>query len=109
MNLINGIGVLEGEGKPNPLLKEMEKDGTLTKLIEIFRNDKYKDKEINSYAAGSIGYLFKATQIPSEIGSLIIIHLKDIIINNTQSLQTSNSLLALNCLSECECILNYGI
>ncbi|KAA6361776.1 MAG: hypothetical protein EZS28_042697 [Streblomastix strix] len=49
--IIYSIGELEGEGKPNPLLKEMEKDGTLTKLIEIFRNDKYKDKDIKAWAA----------------------------------------------------------
>ncbi|KAA6356296.1 MAG: hypothetical protein EZS28_048177, partial [Streblomastix strix] len=44
MKIIYGIGELEGEGKPNPLLKVMEKDGTLTKIIEFFRNDKYKNK-----------------------------------------------------------------
>ncbi|KAA6384450.1 MAG: putative CAMK family protein kinase [Streblomastix strix] len=42
------------EGKPNPLLKEIEKDGTLSKLIEIFRNDKYLNKYINTYAAQKI-------------------------------------------------------
>ncbi|KAA6315835.1 MAG: hypothetical protein EZS28_055355, partial [Streblomastix strix] len=34
----------KGERKPNPLYKEMKKDGTLTKLIEIFQNDKYGNK-----------------------------------------------------------------
>jgi hypothetical protein len=48
MRIIYGIGSLEGEEKPNPLLKEMEKDGTLSKLIEIFQNDKYKYKDINT-------------------------------------------------------------
>ncbi|KAA6394780.1 MAG: hypothetical protein EZS28_009690, partial [Streblomastix strix] len=74
------IGELEGEGKPHPLLKEMENDGTLTKLIEIFQNDKYNNKDINLQSACSIGYLYKATPIPIEFGSSIIIHLKDYII-----------------------------
>ncbi|KAA6371087.1 MAG: hypothetical protein EZS28_033386, partial [Streblomastix strix] len=107
MEIIYGIGQLEGEGKPNPLLKEMEKDGTLTKLIEIFRNDKYKDKDINTFAACSIGMLFKATQIPSEIGPFIIIHLKDYIIKPNHFI-SSNSFLALCCIAECEQII-YGI
>ncbi|KAA6355074.1 MAG: hypothetical protein EZS28_049399 [Streblomastix strix] len=88
MKLINGIGELEGEGKPNPLLKEIEKDGTLTKLIEIFRNDKYQIKDIKSFAACSIGFLFKAMSVPSEIGSQIIILLKNFIINNIQSIKS---------------------
>ncbi|KAA6354294.1 MAG: hypothetical protein EZS28_050179, partial [Streblomastix strix] len=77
MQIINLNGELEGEGKQNPLLNEMEKDGTLTKLVEIFQNDKYEDKDINLIAADTIGCLQKAVPLPPEIGPFIIILLKD--------------------------------
>jgi hypothetical protein len=49
--LIYSIGYLEEDGKPNPLREEMEKDGTLIKLIEIFSNKTFKIKIINSNSA----------------------------------------------------------
>ncbi|KAA6380130.1 MAG: hypothetical protein EZS28_024342, partial [Streblomastix strix] len=101
MKIFYGIGELEGEGKPNPLLIEMEKDGTLTKLIEIFKNDKYKDKETNTQAACSIGLLFKAIPIPTEIGSQIIIHIKDNIENDSAQ-NFVQSFATLSFLVECK-------
>ncbi|KAA6389448.1 MAG: hypothetical protein EZS28_015027 [Streblomastix strix] len=91
------------EGKPNPLLKEMERDGTLTKLIEIFNNDQFNNKEIKTQAACSIGQLYKATQLPSEIGFKIFVHLKDNIIRDNSSLST-RSLPSLICLAEYQCM-----
>jgi hypothetical protein len=63
---------LEGKGKPNPLLKEMERDGTVIKLVEVFQNDKYENKDINVWSACSVGRLYKATQVPSEFGPTIV-------------------------------------
>lgn len=47
----------------------------LAKLIEILNNDSYEDQRINSFAALTIGLLFKNTPIPNEIGLTIINHL----------------------------------
>ncbi|KAA6395345.1 MAG: hypothetical protein EZS28_009125 [Streblomastix strix] len=94
---------LQGEGNPNPLLKEMDKDGTLTKLIEIFRNDKLKDININTYAACSIGRLFKAIPIPSYIGPFIIIFLKDLSIDPDLDL-SCQAIITLSFLAECACV-----
>lgn len=44
----HAFGYIEVEGKPNQLLNKMEKDGTTDKLIEIFNNNKYKDKNIKT-------------------------------------------------------------
>ncbi|KAA6371697.1 MAG: hypothetical protein EZS28_032776 [Streblomastix strix] len=99
--LIYTVGYFEGEGNPNPLLKEMEKDGTLTKIIEIFKNDKYENKDINACAACSIGYLFKASPLPSEFGQSIISNLQDLTQSDNIILQ-SDSVLALSLLAQCE-------
>ncbi|KAA6395784.1 MAG: hypothetical protein EZS28_008693 [Streblomastix strix] len=104
MKIIFGIGQLEGEGKPNPLLKEMDKDGTLTKLVEIFQNEKYQNKQIIVYAACSIGRLFKATELPQEFGQSVIINLlKDLSLLADRNL-SDQSLFTLICLAECEYI-----
>ncbi|KAA6370590.1 MAG: hypothetical protein EZS28_033883 [Streblomastix strix] len=104
MKIIIGIGQLEGEGKPNPLLKEMDKDGTLRKLVEIFQNEKQLNKQIIVYAACSIGRLFKATELPQEFGQSIIINLlKDLSLLADRNL-SDQSLFTLICLAECESI-----
>ncbi|KAA6397283.1 MAG: hypothetical protein EZS28_007189 [Streblomastix strix] len=92
---------VEEEGKPNPLREEMEKDGCLKKLLNVFNNTGFKDKEINSNAAISIGYLFKAIPIPIEYGSDIINHLK-IKINHLNPFIVDNSLSALISLAQCQ-------
>ncbi|KAA6360995.1 MAG: hypothetical protein EZS28_043478, partial [Streblomastix strix] len=102
MRIIFAIGFLEGEGKPNPVLNKMEKDGTLTKLIEIFQNNKYGNKDVNAYAAYSIGRLFKATPIPFKFGNAIIIFLKD----NTQN--AGDAITTLSLLAECQNIFKFG-
>ncbi|KAA6396561.1 MAG: hypothetical protein EZS28_007913 [Streblomastix strix] len=66
--ILNGIGQLKGEGKQNPLFQELESDGTLTKLVEIFLTDKFDDIFVKVYSACSIGRIFKATQLPVEFG-----------------------------------------
>jgi hypothetical protein len=55
----------------------MEKDGTINKLIDIFKEDKYKDLEIKNNISLLISYLFKATSLPTEYGLSIINNLKD--------------------------------
>ncbi|KAA6380594.1 MAG: putative Multidrug resistance-associated protein, partial [Streblomastix strix] len=99
--ILYGIGFQEGEGKPNPVREELEKDGTLTKLIEIFQNDKYGNKGINSCAAFSIGRLYKASPLPSEIGNAIIIYLKEVS-TGTDLDFSCQSILTLTCLAECK-------
>ncbi|KAA6393252.1 MAG: hypothetical protein EZS28_011224 [Streblomastix strix] len=87
---IENIRQLEGEGKPNPLLKEMEKGGTLSKLIKIFQNDKYEDNDINTWSACSIGSLFKALPLPIEFGPIVINYLKDNVIKPNNSITLNN-------------------
>ncbi|KAA6334674.1 MAG: hypothetical protein EZS28_053038 [Streblomastix strix] len=84
----------------------MEKDGSLKKLFNVFNNTGFKDKEINSNAAISIGYLFKAIPIPIPIenGSDIINHLK-IKINHLNPFIVDNSLSALISLAQCQGLL----
>ncbi|KAA6393478.1 MAG: hypothetical protein EZS28_010992, partial [Streblomastix strix] len=50
-----------------PLLDSKSRE--MDKLLEIFRNGKYSDKEINQLAACAIGRIFKATQLPNEFAS----------------------------------------
>ncbi|KAA6370968.1 MAG: hypothetical protein EZS28_033505 [Streblomastix strix] len=101
MKIIYSIGQLEGEGKPNPVREEMKKDGTLTKLIEIFQNDQYINKDINSRAACSIGRLYKASPLPSEIEYAIINCLKELAICSNYVI-TSESFSTLSLLAECQ-------
>ncbi|KAA6356093.1 MAG: hypothetical protein EZS28_048380, partial [Streblomastix strix] len=89
------------EGKPNPLLKDMENDGSISKLIEIFKDDQYRNKDINSQLAYSIGRLFKAVPLPTEFGLIIVKYLKDLTVGKDQFFQL-NSLDALMFLAECE-------
>ncbi|KAA6402476.1 MAG: hypothetical protein EZS28_001989 [Streblomastix strix] len=97
--IIYDFGTIEQDGKPNPLLKDMMENGTLTKLLEIFRNDKYIDWRIKEYDAISIGRLFKAVPLPLD-GPEIIKHLKwQVLISNVY--QCRHSLKTLPLLAEC--------
>ncbi|KAA6361231.1 MAG: hypothetical protein EZS28_043242 [Streblomastix strix] len=65
-------------GKQMPLFDELQKDGTLTYLIQLFFTDKFNNK-IKQYIATVIGQIFKAVQIPPEFGETIIDYIKQAI------------------------------
>ncbi|KAA6402845.1 MAG: putative protein kinase 1 [Streblomastix strix] len=62
---------------PHPFREQMQNEGQLNKLIEIFQYNQYQDKYINYYAACIVGHLFKATPLPSEFGPGIVNMIKD--------------------------------
>ncbi|KAA6366332.1 MAG: hypothetical protein EZS28_038141 [Streblomastix strix] len=62
---------------PHPFREQMQNEGQLNKLIEIFQYKQYQDKYINYYAACIVGLLFKATPLPSEFGPGIVNMIKD--------------------------------
>lgn len=60
------------EGMSNHFLEQMKKCGIIIKLIEIFKNDNYKEKKIKIHSVTIISYFFKANSLPSEINKTII-------------------------------------
>ncbi|KAA6394684.1 MAG: hypothetical protein EZS28_009786 [Streblomastix strix] len=100
IQIISSTVEIADDGKPNPLYDQMGKDGNLDKLHKIFHNQ-YKDKEINSYAAIAIGYLFKSITFPTEFGSDIINHIKQKISHMYQFI-VENALTALALIAECQ-------
>ncbi|KAA6370804.1 MAG: hypothetical protein EZS28_033670, partial [Streblomastix strix] len=105
LRIISAVGDNSEDGKPNPLREQMNQDGIQGQLLQIFHYQNYKDKEINSIAAITLGFLYKAVLLPSESGSKIIDHLKQKILHYNQFIVES-SLDALAQLAECECILH---
>ncbi|KAA6372611.1 MAG: hypothetical protein EZS28_031862 [Streblomastix strix] len=88
----------------NQLRIGVQKDGIITKLIKIFNNETYSNIKINQHIALSIGFLFKAAQIPDEFGNLIIAQLEELACKMNSTLSIF-ALLALDYLAECQCML----
>lgn len=97
--LIADINKIGEEGSPYPLREELEKDGTLAKLIEIFGNENYNDRKINSWIACSIGSLFRSYPLPSEIKPFIIIYIKEKLDDSEERISFI-ALFTLFCLAE---------
>ncbi|KAA6384768.1 MAG: hypothetical protein EZS28_019707 [Streblomastix strix] len=82
------------EENQNSMKEQMDKDGTIAKLVEIFKNGQYLDKQINQQVAITIGLLFKGLPIPSDFGPALIDTLKQLSLSQ-QSHFSNNSIDAL--------------
>ncbi|KAA6388608.1 MAG: hypothetical protein EZS28_015867 [Streblomastix strix] len=99
--IIFDFGNKQEEGKPNPLLKEMNENGTLAKVLKMFQNDKYVDWRLCGYSAHVIGRLYKAVPLPIEFGMKIVRYLKWMAIY-TNEYFFKLSLESFHLLAECE-------
>ncbi|KAA6363840.1 MAG: hypothetical protein EZS28_040633, partial [Streblomastix strix] len=88
-------------GQRNQYKDQLQIDGTLEKLINIYNNKKIENKEKISNVALAISFLFKADPLPAEYGINIIQLLKDCSQNTDEQLCIL-ALQALTCLAECE-------
>lgn len=63
----------------------MKNDGTLSKLIEIFRNNKYINKQINNNTALSVGFLFREFELPPEFRTEMILNIKSLVMESNRN------------------------
>ncbi|KAA6394127.1 MAG: putative protein kinase domain protein [Streblomastix strix] len=63
------------EGLTNEFKQEIERDGTLQQLVDLFKSDKISGN-VKDNIAFSISFLFKASQLPTQCSTPIINHLK---------------------------------
>ncbi|KAA6384632.1 MAG: hypothetical protein EZS28_019843 [Streblomastix strix] len=61
-------------GEQHPYYQQLMDDGTIPKLIQIFKGE--KDEDIHDYIAQTLAYLFKALLLPTEIKNDVIEQLK---------------------------------
>ncbi|KAA6381300.1 MAG: hypothetical protein EZS28_023173 [Streblomastix strix] len=66
---MNQTGQIQPEDE---LRKVLENNGGLAKLVKIFQNDNFEEKQINQFVAIIIGSLHRAVKIPDDIRSSII-------------------------------------
>ncbi|KAA6389821.1 MAG: hypothetical protein EZS28_014653 [Streblomastix strix] len=82
--------------------KRLILDKGVMNMMKSFLNS--VNEIINQHIALSIGFLFKAAQIPDEFGSQIIVSLEDLTCKMNSTLSVF-ALLALDYLAECQCML----
>ncbi|KAA6369273.1 MAG: hypothetical protein EZS28_035200, partial [Streblomastix strix] len=92
-------GRFDSDNKQNPLREEMEKDGTLDKLIEMYQNQTINDYKIRLFICSGIGYAYKAICIRDSIGQQLISTLKQMMVDHDQYV-SSAALQALGQLAE---------
>ncbi|KAA6400937.1 MAG: hypothetical protein EZS28_003534 [Streblomastix strix] len=88
------------DGQQNDFKVEMERDGTLQKLIETFQRPE-APRDFKDNIALSIAFLFKSQPLPSECISAIIDYLKGLI-QRTEKITSCRALTSLAGLAECE-------
>ncbi|KAA6394023.1 MAG: hypothetical protein EZS28_010451 [Streblomastix strix] len=90
-------------GKKNLHLDIIEQQGIVTRLIElIVHNELNLSNYYIDLATLSLGYIYKALQLPGELGKIIVPRLKLIIASKPQTRTMTNALMALLWLSEHE-------
>ncbi|KAA6397978.1 MAG: hypothetical protein EZS28_006492 [Streblomastix strix] len=93
--------ILENKQQLNQLREQIQKQGSLEKLIEIFRNDAYQNQKIYQNIALAIGFLYKASPIPTSYGSIIIDFLKQLSCQMNSPMSVY-ALFALSHVAECK-------
>ncbi|KAA6398735.1 MAG: putative protein kinase [Streblomastix strix] len=63
------IAIRDYQNNHLPFREEMKSNGSFGKLLEIFHNDQYEDKQINGFVAYLIGFLYYKTPLPTEFAS----------------------------------------
>lgn len=82
------------------MLEVFEVGEILLRIIQIFRNDFYENKNIKRLSSCAIGCIYKAVYIPNEFGQEIISYLK-LKSQDSVWINSSDSFFTLGNLAEC--------